>query len=228
MAIGAGEDVARRVEAAIERLERADGHLVGSVDPRRPQERPCRARLLDPALEVGGVGVVAGLHLGQEQGQELGPEVHLSSYRRPPRVGQLGELLGCAHDRLVLPVGVHAVRRLGAVGHPGAGVEVDGRLAAAGQVALAGAHVLEGAPASDGEGGEHVEGHQAHAGHGDGSAGGKGLVEVVDRIGTQEAHAGRVAAGLVVEGVAGGQDHMVDAHGRAVVEQHRLAAPDLW
>ncbi len=95
------------------------------------------------------MGVVAPLHLGEEQWEQIVAKVDAAPQRRTPGIGQLTERLGRAHHGLVVTVGVDAVRRLGAVGNPRPRVEVDVRFAAARYVALAITHVLERAPAAD-------------------------------------------------------------------------------
>ena len=175
--------------------------------------------------QQGGLYVVARLHLGEDEREKLGAEVHVAPHRRPARIGERRELLGGAHHRLVLAVGVDAGGRLGAVRRARARVEGDGRLPARGHVPHAVgpvAPVLEGPASSDGEGGEDVVADQAHAGHGQRGSGRNALVEALDGVGLQVAHA-PVGPALVVPGVPRGQHHVVDGEGGAVVEQHRLA-----
>ena len=159
-------------------------------------------------------------------GKKLGAEVHVAPHLRPARIGQRRELLGGAYHGLVLAVGVDSGGRLSAVRRARAGVEGDGRLPPRRHVAHAArpvAPVLEGPASSDGEGGEDVEADQTHAGHGHRGSGRSALVEALDGVGLQVAHAA-VGPALLVPRVPGGQHHVVDGEGRAVVEQHRLAA----
>ena len=63
-------------------LELCHGLLVVAVDPAGAQlGSRAAADSLDAALQEGGVGVVAGLHLGEEQRQQIVAEVHLSPDR---------------------------------------------------------------------------------------------------------------------------------------------------
>ena len=225
VAVRPGEEVGGRVEAPVARLETVDDLLVIPVDPALAEDGADLGRLDVAPGQQGGLYAVARLHLGKDEREKLGPEVHVAPHRRPARIGQRREFLGGAHHWLVLAVGVHAGGRLGAVRRARARVQGDRRLPARGHVPHAVGPVtpvLKGPASSDGEGGEDVETDQAHAGHGHRGSCRSAPVEALDGIGLQVVHA-PVGPALVVPGVPRGQHHVVDGEGGAVVEQHRLA-----
>ena len=219
-----GEQVLGRVEAAVGRLVPLDHGGEDPVPPPPHQLIPHRLGLGLPALQEGGVGEVAGLHLGEQQGEEVVAEIHLAATVRAARMGQAGQFGRRAHDGPVLAVGVGPVGRLGAVGHARARVQVDLGLGAAPNVAQPVADDLVAPTPSDGERGEEVEPHQAHAGDGHGSSRRDRPVEVLDRIGPQAATVRPGAQRLVVPGVTRGEHHVVHPQGPPVVQHHRLAA----
>src|ERR1700722_16597231 len=93
--------------------------------------------------------VVAPLHLGEEEWEQIVAKVNPAAQRRTPRIGELTEYLGRAHHGLVRTIGVDAVLRFGAVGNSRTGIQVDIRFAAARYVALAVAQFLVCPPSAD-------------------------------------------------------------------------------
>ena len=81
-----------RVEAPVARLENVDGLLVVSVDPALAEDGADFGRLDVAPGQQGGLDVVARLHLGEDEREKLGPEVHVPPHRRPARVGERREL----------------------------------------------------------------------------------------------------------------------------------------
>ena len=225
--VGVGKDLLRRIEDAEEGLEFAYRTREVTVGVGLLEALAHVGLAVAPVAQERRVGVVAGLHLLVEQGQEVVTKINASTCERSRRIGQFGERLGSADDGAIVTVGVDSVHGLRAVGNARAGIEVDLGFSATGDVALAVTFVEIGATSPYGQRRQQVESDQTHSCDGDRLAGWHRHVEEVDRIGPQVMDVLRVADRFVVVGVARRQDHVIDADRGAVVEPDAFATADL-
>ena len=159
-------------------------------------------------LEECLLAVEADLHLGEDERQEVAPEVDqalvLDAVGRDAKPRRSRRR---ADDRDVLPGGIGRPHRLSGVRLSAPREEMDRRLTTARPVAKPFTGSPEHPAASDREGGDHVEGDQSEPGHRHRLAGRDVVMELGDGIRRQLVDA-TTELGFV-RGVAGGQHHVV-------------------